>query len=65
MAACAIHLVDAWVNTHRIGRSGDGSELMIDEVALYRIDIESEQISEIGQAARIQTRELARLFMSH
>jgi len=42
LAACAIHLADAWVNTHRIGRSGDGSELMIDEVALYRIDIESE-----------------------
>ena len=56
LTACAIHLADAWVNTHRIGRSGDGSELMIDEVALYRIDIESEQISEIGQTARLQTR---------
>jgi hypothetical protein len=38
---------------------------MIDEVALYRIDIESEQISEIGQAAKLQTREVARLFMNH
>lgn len=65
LAACAIHLADAWVNTHQVGRSGDGSELMIDEVALYRIDIESEQISEIGQAAKLQTREVARLFMNH
>ena len=38
---------------------------MIDEVALHRIDIESEQINEIGQAARVKTREVARLFMSH
>jgi HD-like signal output (HDOD) protein len=65
LAACAIHLADAWVNTHQVGRSGDGSELMIDEVALYRIDIESEQISEIGQAAKLQTREVARLFKNH
>ncbi len=65
LAACAIHLADAWVNTHHVGRSGDGSELMIDEVALHRIDIESEQISEIGQAAKLQTREVARLFMNH
>lgn len=65
LAACAIHLADAWVNTHRIGRSGDGAELMIDEAALFRIDIESEQISEIGQVARAQTAGLARLFMNH
>jgi hypothetical protein len=65
LAACAIHLADAWVNTHQVGRSGDGSELMIDEVALYRIDIESEQISEIGQAAKLQAREVARMFMNH
>ena len=62
LAACAIHLADAWVNTHQVGRSGDGSELMIDEVALYRIDIESEQISEIGQAAKLQTREVAVIY---
>jgi HD-like signal output (HDOD) protein len=65
LAACAIHLADAWVNTHQVGRSGDGSELMIDEVAMYRIDIESGQISEIGQAAKLQTREVARMFMDH
>jgi putative nucleotidyltransferase with HDIG domain len=65
LAACAIHLADAWVNTHRIGRSGDGVELLIDEVALHRIDIDSERVSEIGQMARQQTRDVARLFMSH
>lgn len=65
LAACAIHLADAWVNTHHVGRSGDGSELIIDEVALYQIDIESEQIGEIGQAAKLQTREVARMFMNH
>jgi putative nucleotidyltransferase with HDIG domain len=65
LAACAIHLADAWVNTHRIGRSGDGIELLIDEVALHRIDIDSERVSEIGQMARQQTRDVARLFMSH
>ena len=65
LAACAIHIADAWVNTHRIGRSGDSIELLIDEVALHRIDIDSERVSEIGQMARQQTREVARLFMSH
>ena len=65
LAAFAIHLADAWVNTHRIGRSGDGIELLIDEVALHRIDIDSERISEVGQMARQRTHEVARLFMSH
>jgi putative nucleotidyltransferase with HDIG domain len=65
LSACAIHIADAWVNTHRIGRSGDSIELLIDEVALRRIDIDSERVSEIGQMARQQTREVARLFMSH
>jgi len=65
LATCTIHLADAWVNTHRIGRSGDGMELLIDEVALHRIDIDSERVSEIGQLARQQTRDVARLFMSH
>lgn len=65
LASCAIHLADAWVNTHRIGRSGDGAELIIDETALYRIDIESDQINEIGQVATTQTAELVRMFMSH
>jgi HD-like signal output (HDOD) protein len=65
LATCAIHLADAWVNTHRIGRSGDSVELLIDEVALHRIDIDSERISEIGQIARQRTRDVARLFMSH
>lgn len=65
LATCAIHLADAWVNTHRIGRSGDDMELLIDEVALHRIDIDSERISEIGQIAVQQTRDVARLFMSH
>lgn len=65
LAACAIHLADAWVNTHRIGRSGDGIEMLIDEVALHRIDIDSDRVSEIGQLARQKTREVARLFMSN
>ena len=65
LAACAIHVADAWVNTHRIGRSGDGMELLIDEVALYRIEIDSERISEIGEVARQRTRDVVRLFMSH
>jgi len=34
-------------------------------VALHRIDIDSERISEIGQIARQRTHEVARLFMSH
>jgi HD-like signal output (HDOD) protein len=65
LAACAIHVADAWVNTHRIGRSGDGMELLIDEVALYRIEIDSERISEIGEVARQRTGDVVRLFMSH
>jgi len=65
LATCAIHLADAWVNTHHIGRSGDGIELLIDEVALHRIDIDSERINEIGQMAKQRTRDVARMFMSH
>ena len=40
-------------------------ELLIDEVALYRIEIDSEKINEIGEVARQRTRDVARLFMSH
>ena len=64
-ASCAIHLADAWVNTHHIGRSGDGSELIIDEIALHQIDIDSEQLNEIGQVAKTRTGEMVRMFMNH
>lgn len=65
LAACMIHIADAWVNTHHIGRSGDGVELLIDEAALYRVDIDTDHINEIGKEAAQQTREVARQFVNH
>jgi HD-like signal output (HDOD) protein len=65
LAASAIHIADAWVNTNRVGSSGCGFELAIHPEALERIDIELEEIEQIGSRAAQQIQAVVRQFMSH
>jgi len=65
LAASAIHIADAWVNTNRIGSSGSGFELALDPEALERLGIEIEAVEQIGPEAANQTQAVARQFMGH
>jgi len=65
LAACAIHIADAWVNTHQLGSSGSGFELSTSPEALERIGVDAEEVDRIGALASEQTQAVVRQFMGH
>lgn len=65
LAACAIHIADAWVNTHRLGSSGSDFELAIEPQALERVGVDFEEIDRIGGLAGEQTHAVLRQFLAH
>ncbi len=64
-AACAVHIADAWVNTHRIGSSGGGFELQIDPDAMSLIGVDIDELDRIGAIACEQIHAVVRQFMGH
>ncbi|MDH3387052.1 MAG: HDOD domain-containing protein [Gammaproteobacteria bacterium] len=65
LAGCAVHIADAWVNSNRIGSSGQGFELEIEPEALERFGIAADDVDEIGAHAAAQTQAVVRQFMGH
>jgi len=65
LAACAIHIADAWVNTNQLGSSGSGFELSTSPEALERIGVDAKEVDRIGALAREQTQAVVRQFMGH
>ncbi len=65
LAASAVHIADAWVNTHRIGSSGGGFELRIDPDAMQQFDVDVDELDRIGQLAGEQIHAVVRQFMGH
>ena len=65
LAACAIHIADAWINTHHIGSSGSGFELKIAPEAMQTLGVDSEAVDQAGKLAGEQTQAMVRQFMSH
>jgi HD-like signal output (HDOD) protein len=65
LAACAIHIADAWINTHHIGSSGAGFELNIAPEAMQTLGVDSEDVDQAGKLASEQTHAIVRQFMSH
>ena len=65
LAASAVHIADAWVNTHRIGSSGGGFELQIDPDAMQRIGVDVDELDRIGALACEQIHAVVRQFMGH
>ena len=63
IAASAIHIADAWVNTYRSG-SGEFAAA-IKTTALERMGIEIDEMDSIGSSAGEQTNALLRQFMAH
>ena len=65
LVGSAVHVADSWVNTNRIGSSGQGFELAIDPVALDRLGADIGDIGQIGVQAAAQTQAVVRQFMGH
>ncbi len=65
MAACAVHIADAWVNSNHIGSSGVGFELDIDSEALALIGVNNDKIALAWLLASEQSDAIVRQFMSH
>ena len=65
VAACAIHIADAWVNTNRAGSTGSCYLLEMDQDALHSIGIDTAELHQIGLEAAGQTLEVVRQFMTH
>jgi HD-like signal output (HDOD) protein len=65
LAACAVHIADAWINTHRTGSSGMGFGLDIEPEALARIGIDIEAVDDAGRLAGTQTHAIVRQFLNH
>ncbi len=63
--ACAVHIADAWINTHCNGSSDGEFELEIDSEADARIDIDAGQLDHIGAAAREGMQAVMTQFLGH
>ena len=65
LAASAVHIADAWVNTHRIGSSGGGFELQIDPEAMQLIGVDVDELDTIGSRAGEQIHAVVNQFLGH
>ncbi len=65
IAASAIHIADAWVNTHRSGSSDGNLALAIKPIALESLSIDIEELDSIGSSAGEQIIAQVRQFTPH
>ena len=65
VVSCVIHVADAWVDANRLDSNGDISDPLTCPEALPMLDIDTDEVEQIGRKAAEQTRDVLRQFVSH